>query len=151
MDRHATWATQLTRAALNAPPTQVPPVIGRQPTRATRRTPVHPAMDCQAMWDAQPTPVHRAMDTKAARYILPTPVPGMDLPAMVIPVIALRRTGRLEPTTLSAPLAEFRPEIHRQSSTPLVAARTNASVKRIARRNDGRHSIWAVADSSSAP
>jgi hypothetical protein len=60
-----------------------------------------------------------------------------------IPATALRRTGRLEPSTVSSLLAEFRPEIHSQSSTPLIAARANASVKCIARRGNRQHSIAA--------
>jgi hypothetical protein len=37
----------------------------------------------------------------------------MDIPCLVIPAIALRRTGRLRPSTLSNLLAEFRPKIGR--------------------------------------
>src|ERR1700746_2142301 len=34
------------------------------------------------------------------------------LKGLVLPAIALRRTGRLKPSTVSSVLAEFRPEIH---------------------------------------
>ena len=99
--------------------------------RATRETPLTPllrAMDTQATQDSPLTPVHRAMDiqvirgspvtlrtpvlramgTRAVRCTLPIPVP--DIPWLAIPAIALRRTGRLEPSTVSSLLAEFRPE-----------------------------------------
>jgi len=44
----------------------------------------------------------------------------MDIPCLVILAIALLRTGRLGPSTLLSLLAEFRPKIHPQSSTPPV-------------------------------
>jgi hypothetical protein len=50
------------------------------------------------------------MDTRAARHTLPIPVPVMDIPWLAIPATALRKIGRLEPSTLSNLLAEFRPE-----------------------------------------
>jgi hypothetical protein len=91
-----------------------------QATRDTPLTPVLRAMDTQATRDSPLTPVHRAMDTRAARHtLLPTPVPVMEIPSLATPAIALRGTGRLEPSTLSSLLAEFRPKLHLQSS-PLV-------------------------------
>jgi hypothetical protein len=80
-------------------------------TRATLLTPGLRVMDTQATRDSPLTPVLRAMDTRAARCTLPTPVPVMDIPCLVIPPIALRRIGRLGLSTLSSPLAEFRPKI----------------------------------------
>jgi len=101
------------------------PITATQPTdlllsdiRATRSR----AMDTQVIRGSPvtpPTPVLRAMDTRAARPILPTPVHVMDTPWLAIPAIALQGTGRLEPSTLSSLLAEFRPKLHLQSS-PLV-------------------------------
>src|SRR6266446_4905195 len=120
----------------------------RAPISATRPTDIPPtdirAMHTRAPRDTLPTPVP-PMDTRATRHILPIPVLVMEIRWLVIPAIALRRTGRLEPSTVSSLLAEFWPEIHPQSSTPLVAARTNASVKRIARRRNRQHSIAASA------
>jgi hypothetical protein len=109
----------------------VTPVPRPMATQATQATPVLRAMDTQATRDTQPTPVPRPLDTRAARHTLPIPVLVMEIRWLVIPAIALRRTGRLEPSTVSSLLAEFRHEIDPQSSTPLVAARTNASVKRL--------------------
>ena len=76
--------------------------------RATQDTPPIPVlrvMDTQATRDSPLTPVLRAMDTRAARCTLPTPVPVMDIPCLIIPETALRRTGRLGPSTLSSLLA----------------------------------------------
>jgi len=75
--------------------------------RATRDTPLIPvlqAMDTQATRDTLPTPVP-PMDTRAARHTLPIPVLVMEIRWLVIPAIALRRTGRLEPSTVSSLLA----------------------------------------------
>src|ERR1700745_543300 len=104
--------------------TPLTPVLRGMDTQAIRDSPPTPVprpMDIQTTWDAPPIPVLRAMDTRARCPILPTPVPIMGIPWLVIPAIALPRTGRLGPSTLSSPLAEFRPEIHPHSSTPLVA------------------------------
>jgi hypothetical protein len=102
------------------------PITATQPTatlltdiRATRNR----AMGTQATRDTLPTPVPRAIGTRAAPHILPIPVPVTDIPCMAIPAIALRRTGRLGPSTLSNLLAEFRPEVHPQSSTLLVVGK----------------------------
>jgi hypothetical protein len=64
-------------------------------------------MDTQAIRGSPLTPVPRARDTKAARHTLPIPVlvPVMDIPWLASPAIALRRTGRLEPSTPSNLLA----------------------------------------------
>src|ERR1700730_2755112 len=115
------------RATRGTPP---PPVLQAMDTQATQDSPLTPplrAMDTQATRDTLPTPVP-PMDIRAARHILPIPVLVMEIRWLVIPAIALRRTGRLEPSTVSSLLAEFRPEIRPQSSTPLVAERTNGSV-----------------------
>ena len=111
------------------------PISATQPTdllltgiRDTRSR----AMDILATRDTPLTPALRAMDTRAARSTLPTPVPVMDIPCLVIPETALRRTGRLGPSTLSSLLAELPPRIHPQCLTPLAVARANASVKSIA-------------------
>jgi len=79
-------------------------------TRDTLLTPVLRVMDTQATRDSPLTPVLRAMDTRAARCTLPTPVPVMDIPCLVIPPIALQRTGLLRPNMGSSLLAEFQPE-----------------------------------------
>jgi hypothetical protein len=130
MDIQATRAGPLTRP------------LRAMDTQATRDSPLTPplrAMDTQATRDILPTPVP-PMDIRAARHILPIPVLVMEIRWLVIPATALRRTGRLEPSTVSSLLAEFRPEIHPQSDAP-VAPRTNASVKRTARRRNRQHSI----------
>ena len=67
-------------------------------------------MDIRAIRDSPLTPVLWAMDTRARRSILPTPVPIMEIPWLAIPAIALRRTGRLGPSTRSSLVAEFRPD-----------------------------------------
>jgi hypothetical protein len=74
-----------------------------------------PATDIRATWDTPLTPVLRAMDTRAARPILPTPVPVTDIPCLVVPPIALRRTGLLTPNMGSSLLAKFQPENSPQS------------------------------------
>jgi hypothetical protein len=121
--------SQLHRLRHRAPitvtrPTDIPPTDIRamrsratdiRATRATLLTPVLRVIDTQATWDSPLTPVLRAMDTRAARYTLPTPVPVMNIPRLVIPPIALRRIGRLGPSTLSSLLAEFQPENSAQS------------------------------------
>jgi hypothetical protein len=81
-------------------------------TQATQDSPLTPplrAMDTQATRDTLPTPVP-PMDTRAAHHTLPIPAPVMETPWLGIPAIALRRTGRLEPSTVPSLLAEFRPE-----------------------------------------
>jgi hypothetical protein len=100
MDIRATRDTLLTPVlrAMDTPATQDSPL-----------TPPLPAMDTQATRDTLPTPVP-PMDTRAARHTLPIPVLVMEIRWLVIPAIALRRTGRLEPSTVSSLLAEFRPE-----------------------------------------
>jgi hypothetical protein len=97
--------------------TPLTPVLRAMDTQVTRVGPVTPvlrAMDIQATRDTPPTPGLRDMDTRTARSILPTPVPVpvpvMDIPCLVIPETALRRTGRLGPSTRSSQLAEFRPD-----------------------------------------
>jgi hypothetical protein len=88
--------------------------MGIRATRDTPLTPVLRAMDTQVIQVSPvtpPIPVHRAMATKAARCTLPTPIPIMEPPWLVIPETALRRTGRLGPSTLSSLLAEFRPKV----------------------------------------
>src|SRR6266446_10548871 len=131
------------RATRDTPLTPVPQVMDTQATWDTPLTPVLRAMDTQATRNAPVTPVPRLLDTRTARPILPTPVPVTEIPWLAISATVLRRIGRLEPSTVSSLLAEFRPEIHPQSSTPLVAVRTNGSVKRIPRRRDRQHSIAA--------
>jgi hypothetical protein len=118
--------------------TPLPPVLRAMDTQVTRVGPVTPvlrAMDIQATRDTPPTPGLRDMDTRTARSILPTPVPVpvMDIPCLVIPETALRRTGRLGPSTLSSLLAEFRPKV-RPSILDAVHPwqGRNASVKSIA-------------------
>jgi hypothetical protein len=94
--------------------TPLTPVLRAMDTQVTRVGPVTPvlrAMDIQATRDTPPTPGLRDMDTRTARSILPVPVPVMDIPCLVIPETALRRTGRLGPSTLSSLLAEFRPKV----------------------------------------
>ena len=114
MDIRATRDTPLT-PVLRAPHTQA--------TRVAPLTPVLRGMNCRATRDTPPTPVPRPMDTRVARHTLPVPVPVpvMDIPCLVIPETALRRTGRLGPSTLSSLLAELRPRIHPQCLTPLAA------------------------------
>jgi hypothetical protein len=56
--------------------------------------------------DGQLTQVVRAMDIRARRPILRTPVPVSEIRSLAIPAIALRRTGRVGPSTQSSPLAE---------------------------------------------
>jgi hypothetical protein len=68
----------------------------------------------------QLTQVVRAMDIRARRPILRTPVP--EIRSLAIPAIALRRTGRLGPSTRSSLLAEFRRDT---KSSPRCAARCN--------------------------
>jgi hypothetical protein len=119
-------------AIRDTPLTPVLPATHTQATRVATHTPVLRDMDSRATRDTPPTPVPRPMDTRAARHTLPTPVPVIDIPCLVIPETALRRTGRLGPSTLSSLLAELRPRIRPQCLTPLAVARANASVKSIA-------------------
>jgi hypothetical protein len=107
------------RATRDTPLTPVLRATHTQATRVAPLTPVLRGMDCRATRDTPPTPVPRPMDTRAARHTLPVPV--MDIPCLVIPETALRRTGRLGPSTLSSLLAELRPRIHPQCLTPLAA------------------------------
>jgi hypothetical protein len=99
--------------------TPLTPVLRAMDTQVTRVSPVSPpipvyrAMGCKATPHGLLTPVHRAIDTKAARYTRPTLVPVMDLPAMVIPAIALRRTCLLGQSTGLSLLAEFQPAVSR--------------------------------------
>jgi hypothetical protein len=121
------------------------PITATQPTdipltdfRATRSR----AMDTQAIRDTRPTSVLRVMDTQATRgspltpdphpmetradrSTLPIPVPVMDIPCLAIPVIALRRIGRLEPITSSSHLAEFRPQKREDRPRGSVFSNTN--------------------------
>jgi hypothetical protein len=98
-------------AIRDTPLTPVLPATHTQATRVAPQTPVLRGMDIQATRDTPPTPGLRDMDSRTARSILPTPVPApvpvMDIPCLVIPETALRRTGRLGPSTLSSLLAEF--------------------------------------------
>ena len=92
------------RATRGTPP---PPVLRAMDTQATQDSPLTPplrAMDTQATRDTLPTPVP-PMDTRAARHTPPIPVLVMEIRSLLIPVIALRRTGRLEPSTVSSLLA----------------------------------------------
>src|SRR6266446_318237 len=113
-----------TQAPRGTPPTRVPQVMDCQATRDTPLTPVLRAMETQGTQDSPLTPPLRAIDTQATRDTLPTPVPLMDTRAarhtlpipvlvmeirwLVIPAIALRRTGRLEPSTVSSLLTHRR-------------------------------------------
>ena len=90
-----------TQATQDSPPTP-PRVTDRQATRDTP-TPDPRPLRRQATRDGQLAQVVRAMNIRARRPILRTPVP-------VIPAIALRRTGRLGPSTRSSLLAEFWPD-----------------------------------------
>jgi hypothetical protein len=143
MDIPATRDTRLTRVL----PATAIQATAIQATRASPLTPVPRAMDIRATRASPLTPVHRAMDTRAARHTLPTPVPVpvMDIPCLVIPETALRRTGRLGPTTLSSLLAELRPTFPPQCLSRLSVARANAVVKSIALYG------WATLDRSSDP
>ena len=109
-----------TRATQDSPPTP-PRVTDRQAIRDTPPTTDPRPLRRQAAQDSPLTPVLRAMVFRARRPILPTPVPVTEIPSPVIPAIALRRTGRLGPGTLSSLLAELRPRIHPQCLTPLAA------------------------------
>ena len=80
-------------------------------TPDTLLTPVLQAMDTKATRDSLLSPDPRPMDRRADRGTLPIPVLVMEIRWLVIPEIALWRTGRLEPSTVSSLLAEFRPEI----------------------------------------
>ena len=102
MDTQATRDSQLTP----------PRVTDRQTTRDTLPTPDPRPLRRQAARDSPLTPVVRAMDIRARRPILPTPVrvTVTKILSLAIPVIALRRTGRLGPSTRSSQLAEFRPD-----------------------------------------
>ena len=66
------------------------------------------AMGTKAIQDSPLTPVTRPMATRADRHTLPSPVLVMDIPWLVIPATALRKSGLLAPSTLSRLLAEFR-------------------------------------------
>jgi hypothetical protein len=107
------------RATRDTPLIPCLPVMDTQATREIPLIPVPQATDTQATRDTLPTPVP-PMDTRAARHTLPIRVPVTDIPCMAIPAIALRRTGRLGPSTLSNLLGEFRPKIRPQSPTLLV-------------------------------
>jgi hypothetical protein len=67
--------------------------------RDTLPTPDPRPLRRQAARDSPLTPVVRAMDIRARR---PTPVPVTEIPWLVIPEFRFRRTGRREPSTLSA-------------------------------------------------
>jgi hypothetical protein len=126
MDIRATRETPLTpvlramdtQATQDSPPTP-PRVTDRRATRGTP-TPDPRPLRRQATQDSPLTPVLRAMVFRARRPILPTPVPVTEIPSPVIPAIALRRTGRLGPSTRSSLLAEFWPDT--KSSPPLRLA-----------------------------
>src|SRR5580704_13083093 len=109
------------RATRDTPLTPVLRATHTQATRVAPLTPVLRGMNCRATRDTPPTPVPRPMDTRTARHTLPVSVPVMDIPCLVVPETALRRTGRLGPSTLSSLLAELRPRIHPQCLTPLAA------------------------------
>ena len=105
--------------------TPLTPVLRAMDTQATRDSPLTPvlrAMDTQApqeipltrarqgmdrkpIWDTPPIPILQATDIRAARRTLPTQVRIMDILCLAIPVVALWRTGRLEPSTRSSLLA----------------------------------------------
>jgi hypothetical protein len=99
-----------TQATQDSPPTP-PRVTDRQATRGTPIPDPRP-LRRQATRDGQLTQVVRAMDIRARRPILrtPVPVPVTEIRSLAIPAIALRRTGRLGPSTLSSLLAEFWPD-----------------------------------------
>jgi hypothetical protein len=117
MDIRATRETPLTpvlramdtQATQDSPPTP-PLVTDCQATRGTP-TPDPRPLRRQATQDSQLTQVVRAMDIRARRPILRTPVPVTEIRSLAIPVIALRRTGRLGLSTRSSLLAEFWPDI----------------------------------------
>ena len=100
MDTKATRHSQLTP----------PRVTDRQTTRDTLPTPDPRPLRRQAARDSPLTPVVRAMDIRARRPILRTPVPVSEIRSLTIPAIALRRIGRLGPSTRSSLLAEFWPD-----------------------------------------
>jgi hypothetical protein len=83
-------------------------------TQATQDSPPTPprVTDRQPIRDTPPIPILQATDTRAARRTLPTQVRIMDIP-LAISVVALRRTGRLGPSTRSSLLAEFQPAASR--------------------------------------
>ena len=116
MDIRATRETPLTpvlramdtQATRDSPPTP-PRVTDRQATWGTP-TPDPRPLRLQATRGRPLTPLLRAMDFRARRPILPTPVPVTEILSLAIPAIALRRTGRLGPSTRSTQLAEFRPD-----------------------------------------
>src|ERR1700730_6994001 len=97
MDTQATRDSQLTP----------PRVTDRQATRDTLPTPDPRPLRRQTARDSPLTPGVRAMDIRARRPILRTPVPVSEIRSLAIPAIALRRTGRLGPSTRSSVLAEF--------------------------------------------
>jgi hypothetical protein len=115
--RHRAMGCQ---ATWEAPPI---PVLGRQPTWATRLTRI-------------PRPI-----------TLPTPVPRTDLPVMAIPATARRKTGRLESGTLSSLLAEHRPKVRPRSSTPLV----RGEGERLRENSHGRCKISSAFDGETEP
>jgi hypothetical protein len=94
MDTKATQDSQLTP----------PRVTDRQAIRDTPPTPDPRPLRRQVTQDGQLTQVVRAMDIRARRPIIRTPV--TEIRSLAIPAIALRRTGRLGPSTQSSPLAE---------------------------------------------
>ena len=94
-----------TQATRDIPPFPDPGAMGTQATRHSPLTPVPRPMDRLVIRD---TPHPRPMDTRADRHTLPIPVSVMGIPWLAIPAIALRRTGRLEPSTASSLLAELR-------------------------------------------
>src|SRR6202008_1108525 len=110
MDSKATRDSQLTP----------PRVTDRQAIRDTPPTPDPRPLRRQAARNNPLTPVVRVMDIRARRPILRTPV--TEIRSLAIPAIALRRTGRLGPSTRSSLLAEFR---HDTNSSPRCADRCN--------------------------
>ena len=102
-----------TQATQDSPPTP-PRVTDRQATRDSPPIRDPRPLRRQATRDGQLTQVVRAMDIRARRPILRTPVP--EIRSLAIPAIALRRTGRLEPSTASSLLAELRAQNLPQSA-----------------------------------
>ena len=98
-----------TQATQDSPPTP-PRVTDRQATRDSPPIRDPRPLRRQATRDGQLTQVVRAMDIRARRPILRTPVPVTEIRSLAIPAIALRRTGRLGPSTPSSLLAEFWPD-----------------------------------------
>jgi hypothetical protein len=106
--------------------------IRRQATRDSPLTPVPRPTDTQATRDIPPILVPQTTETRAARPTLSIPdlamdLLPMDLLPMAIRAITLRRIGRLGPSTLSNPLAEFPPKVQ---PPPLVSGAANAFHKK---------------------